>query len=135
MTNCVHHFLEQSATQYPDKTAVVHAEERISYAVLNQAADNLAVYLITNGIGKGDRIALLMENSVDYVIAYYGSLKAGAVAAPLNPGLKPDGLQYYNIQIRTITERSFSERPGHALPHHKSPQKGLVRVCLPRICI
>jgi len=90
----IHHFLENSAARYPDKTAVIHDAQRATYREINDRADNLARCLQANGIAPGDRIALLMENSVDYIIAYYGILKAGCVAAPLSPALKPDGLTY-----------------------------------------
>ena len=89
----IHNFLENSAARYPDKVAVIHGDERVAYRDLNARADSLADHLQASGIAKGDRIALLLENGIDYVIAYYAALKAGAVAAPLNPGLKPDGLQ------------------------------------------
>ena len=94
MKTLLHHFLENSASLYPEKIAVIHDKERISYQQINFMADNLALCLASNGITKGDRIALLLENSVDYIISYYAALKLGAVAAPLNPGLKPDGLLY-----------------------------------------
>jgi acyl-CoA synthetase (AMP-forming)/AMP-acid ligase II len=90
----LHHFLENSASLYPEKIAVIHDKERISYLQLNHKAENLALCLKSNGIVTGDRVALLFENSVDYIIAYYAASKLGAVTAPLNPGLKPDGLQY-----------------------------------------
>jgi acyl-CoA synthetase (AMP-forming)/AMP-acid ligase II len=73
---------------------VIHDDQRITYSQLNNQANNLATHLQKNGIRKGDRIALLLENSTEYIIAYYAILKAGAVASPLNPTLKPDGLNY-----------------------------------------
>ncbi len=90
----LHHFLEKSAKDYPEKIAVVHDQERLAYQQLNLRANNIAVYLQTNGVVKGDRVALLLENNTDYIAAYYAILKIGAVAVPLNPGLKPDGLKY-----------------------------------------
>ncbi len=90
----LHHFLERSAAAYPDKIAVVQDKERLTYQQINSQANNLAAYLQSNGVGRGDRVALLLENSIDYIAAYYAILKIGAVAAPLNPGLKPDGLKY-----------------------------------------
>jgi acyl-CoA synthetase (AMP-forming)/AMP-acid ligase II len=90
----IQNFLENSAARYPDKIAVIHDDHRVSYFQLNAWADNLATHLQATGITKGDRIALHLENSADYIVAYYATLKAGAVVAPLNPGLKPDGLQY-----------------------------------------
>ena len=90
----IHKFLENSANEHPNKVAVIHNDQRVTYNWLNTKADNLSANLIANGIIKGARVVLLMENSVDYIIAYYATLKAGAVIAPLSPGLKPDGLQY-----------------------------------------
>lgn len=90
----VHHFLERSARLYPDKAAIVHGKTRVTYSEINIRADNLARHLLSMGVQKGDRIALLMENCVEYVISYYGIMKAGAVAAPLNSDLKPEGLRY-----------------------------------------
>lgn len=90
----VHHFLERNARLYPDKAAIVHGKTRVTYSEINIRADNLARHLLSMGVQKGDRIALLMENCVEYVISYYGIMKAGAVAAPLNSDLKPEGLRY-----------------------------------------
>ena len=88
----VHHFLENSAIAYPQKVAVVHENTRATYAEINTKADHLAAFLVGQGISKGARIVILLENSVEYVVAYYGILKAGAVAVPMSTGLKPDGL-------------------------------------------
>ena len=90
----VHHFLERSTRLYPDKVAIIHGKVRATYADINSRADNFALYLLSIGTRKGDRIALLMENCVEYVISYYGIMKAGAVAVPLNSDLKPEGLRY-----------------------------------------
>ena len=89
----VHQFLERSVDRHPDKIAVVHDDERITYGQLGRQVESVYGHLVRHGIAKGDRVALLLENSSAYIIAYYAILKAGAVAAPLNPGLKPDGLQ------------------------------------------
>ncbi len=90
----VHHFLERSARLYPDKVAIIHGKVRATYSEINTRADNLAHHLVSIGVQKGDRIALLMENCVEYVISYYGIMKAGAVVVPLNSDLKPEGLRY-----------------------------------------
>lgn len=90
----VHHFLERSARFYPDKFAIVHGKARVTYSEINTRADNLARHFLSHDVQKGDRIALLMENCVEYVISYYAIMKAGAVAVPLNSDLKPEGLRY-----------------------------------------
>ncbi|GAB6094612.1 class I adenylate-forming enzyme family protein [Desulfatiferula olefinivorans] len=97
----IHHFLEQSAQAYPDKTAIIYQENRITYAELNQAANRLAAYLIDNNVKKGALIPLMFENGVDYVTAYFGILKAGAVAVPLGTDLKPESLSYYLKELES----------------------------------
>ena len=84
----VHHFLEQSALGSPGKTAVIHDDLRAPYAEINGKANRLAHWLAANGIAKGDRVLLFLENCVEYIIGYYGTLKAGAVAVPLSVDLK-----------------------------------------------
>ena len=89
----IHHFLERNATCFPDKTALIHGDVRATYSEINNRANNLALHLIENGLTPGDRVVLLMENCLEYVISYYGILKTGAVAVPLNSDLKTEGLR------------------------------------------
>lgn len=88
----VHHFLETSAGLWPDKIALIHENMRISYSQINTMANQLAVWLLDRNVSKGNRVAFLLENSLDYVVTYFAVLKAGACAVPLNTGLKPDAL-------------------------------------------
>jgi len=92
LPNFIHHFLEESAKTAPDKTALVHEEVRVTYKQINTKANRLAHWLINLGVSKGDRIVIVLENSLEYVVSYYGVLKSGAVAVPLSSDLKPDGL-------------------------------------------
>lgn len=111
-TILINNYLENSAIRYPNKIAVIHGDRRVTYNQLNTQANSLASNLISQGIGKGDRVALLLRNSVDYIIAYYAILKAGAVATPINPGLRPEGLQYLinDMKPASIITNSKSER-------------------------
>lgn len=88
----IHHFLEASAARYPDKPAIIHGRGRHTYAAVNRLANRLAHRLLDRGVNPGDRIALLSENGLEYVFGFYGILKAGCVAVPLNTEIKPDGL-------------------------------------------
>jgi long-chain acyl-CoA synthetase len=88
----VHQFLERSALKLPDKVACVHEQERVTYREINQMANRLALFLLKQGVSRGDRIVLLLQNSVTYIAAYYGVLKAGGVAVPLNADSKPESL-------------------------------------------
>ena len=98
----IHNFLENSAARYPDKVAVIHEKTRATYGQINTDADRLAAFLAGRGVKKGDRVVILMENSVEYVVAYYGILKAGAVAVPLGTDLKPDGLNPLLAELEPV---------------------------------
>jgi long-chain acyl-CoA synthetase len=91
--NLIHYFLEESTELFPDKTALIHEEVRATYKQINTKANRLAHWLIDIGVSKGDRVVLLLENCLEYIVSYYGVLKAGAVAVPLSSDLKPDGLR------------------------------------------
>jgi long-chain acyl-CoA synthetase len=95
----IHNFLEQSAKRYPAKVALVHAGVKTPYEQINAQANSLAHCLIEKGVRPGDRVAILFENSLEYVVSYYGTLKTGAVAAPLNTDLKPDGLHRILVEL------------------------------------
>jgi len=88
----IHHFLEESARALPDKCAMVHGDVRLSYCELNRDANRIARHLIERGLTTGDRVVLLLENCREYLAGYYGCLKAGGVAVPLNPDLKAESL-------------------------------------------
>jgi len=89
----IHHFLEQSAALYPNKTALIHEDVRATYAEINNSANQLARWFLDQGIKQGDRVVLILENSFEYVASYYGVLKVGAVVTPLSTDLKPDSLR------------------------------------------
>jgi long-chain acyl-CoA synthetase len=80
----LHDFLWMSAERYPGKEAVVHLTRRMTFAGLDIFSDRIAVHLNAAGARPGDRVVLYIENSCDYVAAYFGALKAGATVVPLN---------------------------------------------------
>jgi amino acid adenylation domain-containing protein len=90
----VESFLELSAARLPDKTALVCGERRYSYAELETKANRLAASLIAGGVGRGDRVAIYLENSAEAVISVFAILKAGAVFLVVNPTTKPDKASY-----------------------------------------
>ena len=77
--------LEESAKRFPEKTALVYAERKITYAQLDSFANKFANALIGLQIAKGDRVALFMPNIPEFVIAFFGTLKAGAVVTTISP--------------------------------------------------
>jgi len=124
----IHHFLEQSARAYPDKVAVIHDGVRATYAEVNRKANLLARYLLDKGVQPGDRVSILMENSVDYVVTYYGVLKAGAVSVPLNTDLKADGLRsiHHEVEPGWIISATKFEKLLHSTNLDGGPMRGLI---------
>jgi fatty-acyl-CoA synthase len=78
--------LEVSARRRPEKPCLIYYDTRISFAEVCASAERLAGYLEQCcGVRKGDRVLLYMQNSPQFVIAYYAILRANAVVVPLNP--------------------------------------------------
>jgi long-chain acyl-CoA synthetase len=80
--------LERAAKHYVGKTAFVMDGRRLSYAGLDEASNKVANALVGMGITKGDRVALLLTNSPEFVAIYFGVVKIGAIAALLDPKYK-----------------------------------------------
>ncbi len=77
---------EVSARRYPDKPFLVYYDTRVTFAAFHDEAERIAGYLQQQcGVQKGDRVLLLMQNSPQFIIGYYGILRANAVVVPLNP--------------------------------------------------
>ena len=76
--------LESAADQVPDKTAVVDGEQRKTYRELNSMVDALATGLTQIGFEKGDRVAIYMKNSIEFVAAFYALQKLGLIAVWIN---------------------------------------------------
>jgi long-chain acyl-CoA synthetase len=87
--------LEESARQHPGRTAVIFNEMKLSYGMVNGAANQVANGLVGLGIQPGDKVAISCPNLPYFPIVYYGILKAGAVVVPLNVLLKPREIAYH----------------------------------------
>lgn len=87
--------LEQSAERFPDRTAIVLGETRLTYAQVNGAANQVANLLSSRGIEPGDKVALTCPNLPYFTIVYFGILKAGGTVVPLNVLLKGKEVAYH----------------------------------------
>jgi long-chain acyl-CoA synthetase len=76
--------LAESAGKYAERVAVIHGDRRITYRKLERAACALANHLRSEGLGKGDKVALMLPNCPEFIIAYFGIQKMGGVAVTLN---------------------------------------------------
>jgi long-chain acyl-CoA synthetase len=96
--------IELQACNLPDKKAVVFGEDQYSYGVMNAQANRVANALMSTGIQKGDRVAIWLPNCFEFLITFYGILKIGAVALPMNILYKERELQFLlsNSQSKAI---------------------------------
>ena len=77
--------LEVSATRYPDRNAIIYYDNAVSYAELKRQVNTLAGFLQQKfSVAKGDRVALYLQNSPQFIIAFYAILRIGAVVVPVN---------------------------------------------------
>ena len=91
----VHQLLVDLTARFPDQTAVrmvlrylplgLKVEAKLSYAELNRLSDRFAAALVNLGISKGSRVSIMLPNIPQMVVAYFGSLKAGAIVVNTNP--------------------------------------------------
>ena len=90
----VHRWLEDSARRFPDAVALLEPPRQISYGELDRQANRCARVFGAHGVGRGDRVVIAIDNSIGMVTAYFGALKAGAVAVPLASGPRNDRLSH-----------------------------------------
>ncbi len=90
----VHDLLLHHARTSPDRPALADGDTTLGYGDLAREALAVAGDLAAAGVAPGERVGLLLPNVVEFPIAYYGALMAGAVVVPLNTRLTPHELDY-----------------------------------------
>jgi len=86
--------LHRSARKFGDRTALVEGAQRISYARLDAASNQFAHHLQVSGLEAGDKVAMICNNSIQFLVAAYAILKAGLVWVPVNTMLAPADIRY-----------------------------------------
>ncbi|NML45861.1 long-chain fatty acid--CoA ligase [Ramlibacter sp. G-1-2-2] len=87
---------EVAATRFPDKPFIVFYDNVLTFAEFRAQAERIAGFLQQDcGVQPGDRVLLDMQNSPQWVLAYYGILRADAVVVPVNPMNKTEELRHY----------------------------------------
>jgi len=104
--------LRETALARPDKVAVILDQFRLDYKTLDALSNQVAGSLQAAGVRRGDRIGLMLPNVPQFVIAYYGILKAGAVVVPMNVLLRAPEVAFYvgnSEATALITWEDFAE--------------------------
>jgi long-chain acyl-CoA synthetase len=92
--------IESNARRFGSKTALVSDDRKLTWSELDAFASGFARYLSTQGVVAGDRVAILLPNGVEFVVAFLAILKLGATPAPLNPLVKDEELAAFNADLR-----------------------------------
>src|SRR5215472_12593289 len=87
--------LRQSAARLPDKTAVVLDGRRLTYGELDALSDRVGGNLTAGGMPPGAAVGLMLPNLPEFLVAYYGILKAGGMVVPINPLYRAPELAHY----------------------------------------
>jgi len=88
------HLLTLSANKFPDRTALLFEDKRLTYREFNQRANRFANAVLGLGLKKGEKVAVLLFNSNQFVESYFGTIKAGGVFTPINFRLAPEEALY-----------------------------------------
>ena len=116
---------EAQVERTPEQVAVVFEAERLTYREFNRRANQLARYLQRLGIGPEQRVALVLERSLETLVALLGVMKAGGAYVPLEPGYPPERLALMLADADAVlTEQRLLERV---------PEQTTRVVCLDRI--
>jgi long-chain acyl-CoA synthetase len=102
------HVLADGAAQHPERAALLFEGERISYRELDRRAAVAAAALRAKGVEAGDRVAIRLPNSADYLAAYFGVLRLGAITVPLNVLLAQPEV---DARLEGATPSAFVDRP------------------------
>jgi len=112
---CLHQLIAEQAARTPDAVAVSAGDAEVTYAELERRANQLAHYLSARGVGPEHRVGVLVERSVEMVVALLGVLKAGGAYVPLETDGAAGRLRYMleDAQVSALLteERLTREQP------------------------
>ncbi len=114
----IHGLFDSAAAQNPEAVAVTWESERLTYAELNAKANQLAHWLIRQGVGAEAPVALYLDRSPDIVVAILGTLKAGAAYVPIDPESPPERLKFMLEDTQApivVTEQKLRSRLPHGI--------------------
>ncbi|MEU2237060.1 long-chain-fatty-acid--CoA ligase [Streptomyces vietnamensis] len=105
-------FLVETAGRQPERPALRLGEQVITYAELDERSARAAALLSSEGVRPGDRVALMLPNVPEFVVLYYGVLRAGAVVVPMNPLLKTRETEFHLADSGAVRLFEWHQAPG-----------------------
>jgi long-chain acyl-CoA synthetase len=104
--------LRDAVGQAPDRTAVAYFDGGLTYRELDELSDGVAGYLAGRGFARGDRLAIVLQNVPQFVVALLGAWKAGGVVVPVNPMYRERELGHVLADAK-VTALVCAERAWH----------------------
>src|ERR1700737_371828 len=93
--NIAGHFLDAPAVSYPERPAIVGEPREVTYGELAALANRAGNALRAQGVSRGDRVLIVLPDSAEFVAAFFGAAKIGAVAVPVNPFARSSDYIHY----------------------------------------
>ncbi len=131
--------IEDKARQYPDHVVFQFRDDPLTFAELNTGINRAANGFQSLGVQKGDKVAIMLNNCVEFLYAWFGLNKIGAIEVPINVALKGEGLVYQIVQsdsVALVADTVFLDRLGpvsgdlssvkHAIFRNSTDEKSLV---------
>ena len=125
--------IRRPTSLHPDKIAFIEGERRITFGELDRRCNQFAHYLRSKGLSKGDAVAALCGNSLDFIISAYGIARAGMVWVPMNTLLKREQLDYILDKVEArllIVDTAFlpvMQGPGRTPPPRRATRRRTCR--------
>jgi len=104
--------LSEQFRQYPDRTAVVFNDQKLSYKELDQQSNQLAHYLQHQGIGEENMVGVCFDRSIEMIVAILAVVKAGAVYVPIDPAYPQGRISYMLSDSNTVLVLTSSSLQG-----------------------
>ncbi|CAM4112328.1 non-ribosomal peptide synthetase [Pseudoalteromonas byunsanensis] len=108
VTRCIHEQFEAQVAQYPDAVAVVCDDQQLTYSELNERANQIAHFLMTQGVEADELVGLYTERSLEMIVGILAILKSGAAYVPLDPDYPDSRIEYMleDSDIRIVLTQS-----------------------------
>jgi benzoate-CoA ligase family protein len=100
--NICSHFLETPAAAHPDRVAILGEPAEVTYAALANLARRVAASITRDGIVAGNRVLIVLPDSAEFIAAFLGVARTGAIAVPVNPMSRSDDFAHYVRDSRAI---------------------------------
>ena len=125
--NIAEYFLEARAAQHPQRLAIAGEPREVTYGELAALANRTGNALLEQGVSRGDRVLIVLPDSAEFMAAFFGAAKIGAVAVPVNPYARAADYIHYIENSEPRAAIVHSETLGEFLPaSSERPQMPIV---------